>query len=422
MQMDGMDRKIENKGKISKKTLWIAGGSFLIVVTIINAVFGDKSSKYNVEADKISIEPVKFELFQDYIAVIGTVEPIHTIFIDAVEGGKIEEKYLEEGAMVEAGDKIMKLSNTNLLLDIIYRQNMLSDQENNLRSQRLQMEQYKLSIKSQLIEMTRSFKQTKRLFDNNSQLFNSELISKDEYLKSKEDYEYNRDKLSLLMESQKQDSIFRSVNIKQLESSVGLMQENVALIKEKGSNLVVKAPVKGQIAQIIPELGQSMGAGQRLAQINVLESYKMHVEIDEHYIARIIRNLPGDFEFDGNTYQLEITKIYPEVKSGRFAVDMEFKGQVPKQIRIGQTARIRLQLGESKQALLVSRGGFYQSTGGQWIYVVSKDNKKAIKRNIHIGRQNPKYYEVLDGLEQGENVIVSSYETFGDADQLVLKK
>jgi HlyD family secretion protein len=283
------------------------------------------------------------------------------------------------------------------------------------------MEQNKLSLESQLLELNYQLKKYERAFKSNEKLVKDQLVSREEYEQSKELYEYSINRRTLLLKNQKQDSIFRSIAVNQLENSVSRMQENIVLIKDRFQSLNVKAPVDGQLAIIMPEIGMSMGAGQRLAQINVLDAYKMKVEIDEHYIARVVKDLKGDFEFDDKNYNLKLTKIYPEVKNGRFSVDMVFDGKTPEQIRIGQTARIRLELGESKQAILVPRGGFYQSTGGQWIYVVSKDGKVATRRNIHIGRQNPKYYEVIDGLEPGENVIVSGYDTYGDADKLILK-
>ncbi len=419
--MDGMDRKIENKGKWKKKYTWISIISVILLFAIYNIVFGDKSSKLNVETEKLAIEEVKSDIFQDYIAVIGTVEPIRTVYIDAMEGGRVDALYLDEGTMVKKGDLIMKLSNSNLLLDILNREAGLAEQENLLRTNRLNMEQNKLNLESQLLELNYQLKKLERSFHNNEILVKDKLISREDFDQSKELYEYSLNKKNLLIKTQKQDSMFRSVAIKQLEASVSRMQENIVLIKDKFQSLNVTAPVDGQLAIIMPEIGESMSPGQRLAQINVLDAYKMKVEIDEHYIARIVKDLKGDFEFDNKDYNLRLTKIYPEVKNGRFSVDMEFNGKTPDQIRIGQTARIRLELGESKQAILIPRGGFYQSTGGQWVYVLNKDGDIATRRNIHIGRQNPRFYEVLDGLEPGEKVIVSNYDTYGDADKLVLK-
>jgi HlyD family secretion protein len=419
--MDGMDRIIVKKHKWSKKHTWISIISAILLFVFYSIVFGDKSSKLNVESDKIAIEDVKSDIFQDYIAVIGTVEPIRTIYIDAMEGGRVDEIFLDEGNMVKKGEKIMKLSNSNLLLDILNREADLAEQENSLRQNRLSMEQNKLNLESQLLELNYMLKKQERAYKNNLILIKDNLISHEDFDQAKELYDYSVTKRQLLIKNQKADSAFRGVAISQLEASVSRMQENIFLIKDKFKSLNVEAPVDGQLALIMPEIGESMAQGQRLAQINVLDAYKMKVEIDEHYIARIVKDLKGQFEFDNKDYNLKLTKIFPEVKNGRFSVDMEFAGKTPDQIRIGQTARIRLELGESKQAVLIPRGGFYQSTGGQWVYVVSKDGKVATKRNIHIGRQNPRYYEILDGVEAGEKVIVSSYDTYGDADKLILK-
>jgi HlyD family secretion protein len=338
-----------------------------------------------------------------------------------MEGGQVNSILLDEGIMVKKGDLIMKLTNTNLLLDILNREANLAEQENLLRSNRLQMEQNKLSIKSQIIEVKYQLKKYERNFHNNELLFKEQHISREEFEVSQENYEFTRDRYELLLKTQQQDSMFRGIAISQLENSVGRMQDNIKLIRQKLNSLDVRAPYDGQLAIILPEIGESMSVGQRLAQINILDAYKMKVEVDEHYITRIAKGLKGEFEFDDKTCMLTLTKLYPEVKAGRFIVEMEFLGQVPEQIKIGQTARIRLELGESKQAVLVPRGGFYQNTGGQWIFVVDKDNNVARRQNIKIGRQNPMYYEVLEGLEPGDRVIVSGYDAFGDAGKLVLK-
>jgi HlyD family secretion protein len=419
--MDGMDRKIEQKYKLGKKVIGFSIVGIVLIFFIIIIAFSDKSLKLNVASDKIEIDTVKSDLFLDFISVIGTVEPIRTIYIDAMEGGQVNSIILDEGIMVKKGDLIMKLTNTNLLLDILNREANLAEQENLLRNNRLQMEQNKLSIKSQLIEVKYQLKKYERNFRNNEKLFKEEHISREEFEVSKENFEFTRDRYELLLKTQQQDSIFRSLAIDQLENSVLRMQENIMLIRQKLNSLDVRAPFDGQLAIIVPEIGESMSVGQRLAQINILDAYKLRVEVDEHYITRITKGLKGEFEFDDKSCSLQLTKLFPEVKAGRFIVEMEFLGQVPEQIKIGQTARIRLELGESRQAILIPRGGFYQSTGGQWIFVVDKNKSIAVRKNIKIGRQNPMYYEVLEGLEPGDKVIVSGYDTFGDATKLVLK-
>jgi HlyD family secretion protein len=420
--MSGMDRPIEKKGLFQKKHVIIGIAILLFIALLVKIVFGDNRSRLNVETDKISIEQVEEGVFQDYIAVIGTVEPIKTIYLDAIEGGRVDEIVADEGSMVKAGDIILKLSNTNLLLDIMFRESELAERENNLRSTRLMMEQNKLSLKSQLMEVDFNLKREERLYKKNSELIKNGSISKEEFEQSQDTYEMLKEKRLLILENQKQDSIFRSMQITQLENSVGRMHDNLQIIKKKQESLIVRAPVDGQLATIRPELGESMAQGARLGQINVLDAYKLNVEIDEHFIARVTKGLNGECEFSEKNYPGHITKIYPEVVNGRFNVDMVFDKSIPDEIRIGQTSRIRLELGESKKALLLPKGGFYQSTGGQWVYVVDKTGSYAEKRELRIGRQNPKYYEVLEGLTVGEKVITSNYEVFGNAEKLVLKK
>lgn len=419
--MDGMDKQIVRKHPFSRKVITYSVVGIVVITVILVFAFSDKSLKLNVSSDKLEIDTVKNGLFLDYISVIGAVEPIRTIYIDATEGGQVNTILLDEGTMVKKGDLIMKLTNTNLLLDILNREANLAEQENLLRNNRLQMEQNKLSIKSQLIDVKYQLKKYERNFHSNELLFKEQHISREEFEVSKENYEFTRDRYELLQKSQHQDSLFRSLAIDQLESSVSRMQDNIALIRQKLGSLDVRAPYDGQLALIMPEIGESMSVGQRLAQINILDAYKMRVEVDEHYITRVTKGLKGQFEFDDKVYALKLTKLFPEVRDGRFIVEMEFEKEVPPQIKIGQTARIRLELGESKQAVLIPRGAFYQNTGGQWIFVLDKKHNIAYRKNIKIGRQNPMFYEVLDGLEPGEMVIVSGYDTYGDAAKLVLK-
>ena len=417
-----MDRKIENKGKARRRIVYISSGAVVFLAVLYIIVFGDKSSRLNVDTDRITIEEVRADVFQDYIAVIGTTNPIRTIYLDAMEGGRVEEILLEEGSMLKEGNVIVRLSNTNLLLDIMFRESELAERENNLRTTRLQMEQNKLTLRSQLLEIDYQLKTQHRLFEKNKTLFGANLISQEEYEKSKEQVDYLGKRKQLLIETQVQDSIFRGTQVRQLEESIDRMHQNLRMIKKKLDDLDVKAPAEGLLASLNVEIGESVTSGFRLGQVHILDAYKLQVEIDEHYISRVSRGLKGEFEFAGSDYDLQLSRIYPEVRNGRFSVDMEFTGEVPEKIRIGQTFRIRLELGESRNAVLIPRGGFYQSTGGQWVYVVDPSGSFATKRNIRIGRQNPRFYEVLEGLEEGEKVIVSSYDNYGNVDKLILKK
>lgn len=418
--MSGMDKKIEQKG-IPRKVIWymVFGALLLAVLGVI--IFGDKSSKYNVDVSRITIEEVKQDVFQDYITVQGTVEPITTIYLDAVEGGRVEEILIEEGNMVKKGDVIIRLSNDNLLLEITNSEAQVVRAINELRTARLQMDQTRLRYKEQIINLEITVTQNRRMYENNKLLREQKHISREEFDQSKEAFESSDELLDLLIENYRNDSIYRSIQISSLEKSVESMEQSMEIIQRRMENLNIKATVDGELAILNPEIGQVITYGTRVGTINILDSYKLRVDIDEHYIARITRGLNGECDFASNPYTGVITKIYPEVQGGRFAVDMVFTDKVPEQIRIGQTSRIRLQLGESKEGILLTKGGFYQTTGGQWVFVLDPTEEFAVKRDISIGRQNPRYYEVLGGLEPGEKVIVSSYQNYADHDKLILK-
>jgi HlyD family secretion protein len=420
--MNGMDRKIEKKFKfLSRKTLWIALGSIALLFVIFKLIFGDKSSKLNVEKDKITIAEITQDVFQDYIAVIGTVEPIQTVYIDAIENGRVEEILLDEGSMLKKGDVILRLSNNNLILEISNVEAQIVQAVNQQRNAQLMMVQQQLNSETQLIETIRLLAQHERAYKNNLELYQGQHISREEFDQSKEMYDATKRRLELLKEMCIQDSIFRKVQIESMDASVVSLNKNLDIIKSRLDNLNIRASVNGQLATLNPELGEVVTFGTRIGTINILDSYKLRVEIDEHYIARVSKGLTGECDFASVSYPGKIIKIYPEVQNGRFYADMEFTAGIPPQIKIGQTSRIKLELGESKEAILIPRGGFYQSTGGQWVYVVNEKEGYAYKRNISIGRQNPRFYEVLGGLEVGEKVIVSGYDNFGDVDKLMLK-
>ena len=418
--MEGMDRQIEKKG-ISKKYIWIGIICILLLLALIKIIFGDKSTKLNVNAEKITIREVIYDKYQDYISVNGVVEPIKTIYLDAIEGGRVEEILIEEGNMVKKGDIIIKLSNDNLVLDISSNEAVVARAINDLKTTRLNLENQKISLKTQILNLQFMLKKLERTYNYNLKLLENNHISKEEYQYSKEQYELTLQQLELQKQKYIHDSLYMITRIASDERSIERMQNNLDLTRKRLENLNIKAPVNGELASLNPEIGEVVSYGSRIGTINILDSYKMRVNIDEHYIARIMKNLTGEFEFAGGKHNLKITKIYPEVRNGTFAVDMEFTSDIPAQIRIGQTARIRLELGESEDALLIPKGGFYQSTGGQWVYVVDENNNVAVKRNIRIGRQNPRFYEVLDGLSEGEKVIISSYDNFGNNDKLILK-
>ncbi len=417
-----MDRQIQKKKWPPKKIAMVGGGGLFFCFVIYSFIFGDSSSKLNVETEKITIAAVERGPFQEFIPVTGSVLPIKTIYIDAIEGGRVETKFIEAGAFVKEGDKILQLTNTNLLLDIMFREAQFFEQSNNLRNTRLLMEQSRLNLRQQLNDQEYQVQRLKRLNERAAELRQKNLISQQEFEQTRDEYDYRRRQKELAIESFKQDSLFRQVQVEQLETSLKRMQANLDVTKQRLESMIIRAPVTGQLTSLNAEIGESKAQGQRLGQVDILDGFKVRAGIDEHYLARINLGQTGEFDFAGQTYVLITKKVFPEIRDGRFDVDLEFQGKEPDGIRRGQTLHIRLELGDLSEATLLSRGGFYQKTGGQWVYVLDGSGDFATKRNIKLGRQNPQVFEVLEGLETGERVITSSYDSFGDIDKLILKK
>lgn len=415
-----MDRKIEKKTWTSKRIITFGGGGLFFIFIFYLLVFADKSSKLNVESERLTISEVKFGQFQEFIPITGTVQPIETFFLDVSEGGRVVQKYVEEGAFVNVGDPIIRMDNAELTLSVIYNQANVFSQINNLRSTRLSMEQNRLNLRSQILDIEYDLIDKKRIYENNKILFEKNLISKIEFDRSKEQYEYAVQKKNLTFETYRQDSLFRAQQIAQLEQSVETLQSNLSVTKTQLENLTVRAPIKGQLTALNAEIGQSIARGENLGRIDVIDSNKVRASIDEHYIARVLPGQKGEFTFAEKSYELIIKTVFPQVTNGRFEVDMHFVGEVPNGIRRGQTLHIRLELGELGEAVTIDRGGFYQTTGGQWIFVIDKSGGFATKRSIKLGRQNTNSFEVIEGLKPGEKVITSSYDTFGDVEKLVL--
>jgi HlyD family secretion protein len=417
----GMDKIIEDKRWIKPKYYKYIIGGIIIITVILITLFRDPVKTVRMEKDKLSIETVLQGRFNDYISITGQVAPISTIYLDAVESGRIEEIMIEEGTMVERGDVILRLSNNNLNLSILNSEAQLAEKSNFLREVQIKMEQQKLDIEKSLLQIKYALKEKKRTYEQNKALYEEELIAKEDFLQSKEAYELQQQSLELFRERKKQDSLFRKVQTQQLKMNLDNMQKNLELVNRRLKNLNVKALVEGQLGMLNAEIGQSVAVGQRLGQINVLTSFKIEAAIDEHYIDRIKTGLTGYFERDTNKYELKVKKVYPEVREGHFIIDMVFMGEQPENIRTGQTYHIKLQMGLPKQSIKLARGSFFQSTGGQWAFVVDPSGEFAVKRPIKIGRQNPKYYEILDGLMPDEKVIVSNYEIFGNNDKVVFR-
>jgi HlyD family secretion protein len=417
-----MDRKIEKKKGIAvaftKKALPYWGGALLLVF-ILWLVFRDDSKKLRIDADNISIATVTSGEFNDYIRISGQVAPMTTIQISPLEGGVVQQIVAEEGSRVKAGDVIVILSNENLDMQILTSEADLAEKENILRNTMIQMEQQKLSVEQEKLQLQMEVQRNRRTYEAQQALYNDGLIAREDFLKAEEDFELSSSRLRLVENRAKQDSLHRSVEIDRMRESLENMRVNMMMIRKRKENLTIKAPIDGELGLLDVVLGQSVGAGSKIGQINNLDSYKIEAQIDEHYIDRVTPGLEATFERQSERYQAQIRKVYPEVRDGKFKADFKFMEQQPENIRSGQTYYLNLQLGQPVEAVLIPRGAFYQKTGGKWIYVLSPDGTKATRRDIRIGRQNPQYYEVIEGLEPGERVITSSYDNFGESDVLV---
>ena len=417
-----MDKIIEKKKGLalvfSKKSLPYWGGAVLLAF-IIWLVFRDNASTLRINPDTLTISEVRQGEFNDYIRINGQVQPMTTIQLSPQEGGIVTEIVNEEGSRVKAGDVIIRLSNDNLDLQILNSEAELAEKENILRNTLISMEQQKLSLRQDRLQLQTEVNRLKRKYEQNKALYDDKLIAQEVYLTSKEDYELSASKLELVIERAEQDSVYRSVQIKQMQESLDNMRLNMQIIRRRKENLEIKAPIDGELGFLDVVLGQSISSGTKIGQINSLDSYKIEAQIDEHYIDRVNAGLSATFQRQNESYSAIIRKVYPEVRDGKFKADFKFNGETPDNIRSGQTYYLNLQLGQAEDAVLVPRGTFYQKTGGKWIYVVNKEGTKAVKREIRIGRQNPQYYEVLEGLEPGEKVITSGYDTYGDSDVLV---
>jgi HlyD family secretion protein len=417
----GMDKTIERKKGIRLKHVIWGLGILLILFLMFKLIKSGQVSVFRAEADKITISTVEEDVFNDYITVNGQVEPISTIYLDAAEGGRVSERLIEEGAMVQKGDVILRLENRQLYQTILDSEAALAEKENYLRTTRINFETELIESRRSILDSKYKLTRKKRTYEQYQTLFDQGLISKEEYLQSKEDYEYEVNLLKINKVKASNDSLLRVTSMITLDNDLGKMRQMLQLVHERLDNLNVKAPVDGQLGMLDAEIGQSIGGGQRIGQINVLTNFKINAQIDEHYIDRVQRGLSATFDRNGTEINLTVKKVYPEVREGQFKIDMVFNGTSPENLRTGQTYNIKLELGASEKAIMIPRGGFFQSTGGQWIFVLNQAGTEAVKRQIRIGKQNPQYYEILEGLQAGEKVITSGYELFGDNDKIILK-
>jgi HlyD family secretion protein len=415
-----MDRQIEKKSFLRRYAWYIAAAAALAAL-LVWIVLGTTASTMTIDATDITISDVTRGKFDDYVRLNGQVLPIQVVQISPEEGGIVREKVVEEGTRVRKGDVILRLSNSNLDLQILNAEAELAEKQNLLRNTQVAMQQDRLNNRTEQATLDTDCDRKRRAYEQNARLYKERLISKEVYLQSREDYNLALRKQSLISQRLKQDSIYRHVQMAQMEDNLDNMRRNVLLVRDRKNKLEVRSAIDGELGLLDVELGQNIAAGQNIGQINDLSDFKVQAQIDEHYIDRVRPGLSASFSRDGKTYLLRVRKVYPEVRNGTFRTDFVFVGERPAQMRSGQTFYVELALGKSQQATLIPRGTFFQTTGGNWIFVLDKSGRKAYRRNISIARQNPQYYEVTDGLEPGERVITSGYEAFKDNEVLVIK-
>ncbi|PSL49072.1 HlyD family secretion protein [Chitinophaga niastensis] len=396
----------------------IGGGALVVMLLGYTLIFADHRATLNVEKDKITISPVKKGTFDVYIAVTAVVMPLKTIRLDAIEGGYVSRKYLDGGSMVKAGDSILRLDNQHMMMDFVNHETEIYRLRNELQNTRLNIRQQDFTMQQNISDIDAKISAAQDLYDRNKQLVEEKIVARQDFNKNKFELEGLLRQKDIQLQSQRYQQENAKTQITQLEGTLARTQHNLELMKENLNSLIVRAPVSGQLSSIDVEVGSSITAGQNIGQIDDLNGFKLRADIDEHYVSQVFSGLRASFEFDGKSYDMIVTKVYPEVKSGRFQADMNFEKNTPEGIRRGQSSPIRLVLGKSAEAILLPLGGFFSDTGGNWVYVVDKSGKRAVKRNISLGRKNPLYFEVLEGLQPGDQVITSSYENFGNKDVL----
>ncbi|HBT08375.1 MAG TPA: efflux transporter periplasmic adaptor subunit [Leeuwenhoekiella sp.] len=416
-----MDIPLEKKRFTTSKILMIVGAVSIVALILFVILSTTGNAKLNVQKERISIATATQGVFQENIPVNGVVMPITTIYLDALEGGRVEEKFVEDGAIMKKGEPILRLSNTDLELSLVNQETQVYNLLTQMQISQNAARQNTINKLNQYTDVENSLIEAKRLYELNKKLYDKDAIARQDLIKSQNDYNYQKERMQLAKQILEQDSIAVKQEKNQVSSSYQRTQNALELMRRKVADLVVKAPVDGQLTSLDAEIGQSKNKGERLGQIDVLSGYKVRVDIDEHYISRIYTGQTGSFDFDGKNYTLVIKKVYTQVTNGRFQVDMEFESEVPEGIRRGQTLQIRVALSQEKQALLIPKGGFFQETGGNWIFKVSEDGASAYKADISLGSQNTEYYEVLSGLEPGDRVITSSYDNYEEVQELVLQ-
>ncbi|MBR2291315.1 MAG: HlyD family efflux transporter periplasmic adaptor subunit [Prevotella sp.] len=417
-----MDKIIEkDKRFYVRKYGPYAAGALVLVALLTWLGMSNFTSTLKVDRRGLSIGEVKNEQFNDYVSLDGQVAPIQVVQVSPEEGGIVVERVVEEGAHVNKGDILVRLSNSNLDLQILQAESELAEKQNMLRNTQISMEQDRLNNQNEKLSLEMDVQRKQREYSHQKQLYDERLVAKEDYLKAEEDYQLSQRKHQLIIKRLKEDEKFRSAQVDQMQDNLDAMRKNVLLVRERKEHLNIRSQISGEVGLLDVELGQNVASGQKIGVINDLSDYKVQAKVDEHYIDRVHPDLTATFEQGGQQYTLRVRKVYPEVREGRFKVDFVFAGERPKNIRTGQTYYVDLQLGQSKKAVLIPKGTFYSVTGGQWIFVLDKSGDRAYRRSIRIGRQNPQYYEVLEGLEPGERVIVSGYEAYKDNEILKLQ-
>ena len=420
---EGVDRKIETS-LFTPKRIGIGAAVVLALGALAYGVWTTATGGqvYNVDRDKVTISTVQQGDFQEFIAVTGTAVPEQTVYLGAVEGGRVEEIFLQEGAMVKQGDPILRLSNNDLRLQLARTEARLSEQRSSMQQIRMDMEQRRLSLQRDLAQIKNQVRQLERQHRRQKQLHEQDLIADQQFEQTRDNLQYQRQRLALTRSAYRQDSLTYQTRLDQQRSQQQRLDDRYETMQEAVQSLTVQAPIDGQVTSLNAELGQIIGAGTRVGQVDNIDRYDLRAQIDEFYIERVRHGQTATTEALGDTTRtLTIDRVYPEVEGGQFEVDLAFRGDAPLDLRRGQTVRLRLELGQPKEATLLARGGFYQSTGGNSAYVLTEDGESATRQSIRLGRQNPNYFEVLGGLEPGDKVITSSYDTFGDADRLSLE-
>lgn len=416
-----MDREIKNNKWLTRKVLMILAGSGLFILILAIYFIASGNRKLDVQSERIIISEVKKGSFQESIPVIGVVLPVGTIYLDAAEGGRVEEKYVEDGAILKKGSPIIRLSNTDLELNLANQETSVFNLLTQMQISRNAARQNTISKLNQMADVENAWREAERLYNLNKKLYEKRVVGSQEFQQVKIAYDYQLKRKKLTEQIMSQDSVSNKQETLQTNQSLERTRNALAVMRKKVGDLIVRAPVDGQLTSLDVEIGQNKNKGERMGQIDILSGFKVRAEIDEHYISRIYTGLTGNYLLNERSYKLHLKKVYSQVANGHFLVDMEFEGRVPKDIKRGQTLQINLGLSDAKQSLLLAKGGFYQQTGGNWIFKLTKDGRVAYKTDVKIGGQNPEFYEVLNGLADGDKVITSGYENYGDIQELVLR-